>query len=164
MGLKSGLTKPTFVLLSTMEELVTLIKNIVATEEVVVLDVTGDGVSSPLKVVIDSEIPVDLSIVTRVTRLIKNAAEMEQKFPDGFRLEVGSAGIDAPLQHPFQYRKNINRDMRIKLLENQVEKELKAKITGTKETGIIVDTKSQVGLFIPFEDIVQAKLIISFKG
>ena len=121
MGLKSGLTKPTFVLLSTMEELVTLIKNIVATEEVVVLDVTGDGVSSPLKVVIDSEIPVDLSIVTRVTRLIKNAAEMEQQFPDGFRLEVGSAGIDAPLQHPFQYRKNINRDMRIKLLENQVE-------------------------------------------
>lgn len=158
------MTIPTFVLLNGMEQLFQTIKDLLAAEQAVVLEVRGDGINSPIKVVIDSEIPVSLEMVTHITRLIRDAEEMERLFLDGFQLEVTSPGIDAPLEHPFQYRKNINRTIKLKLNEDQDREELKAKLTRVEEAGIYISRKSDRNEYIPFEQIIQANLIISFKG
>ncbi len=154
---------PTFLLLNGMEQLFQTIKDLLAAEKAVVLEVRGDGINSPIKVVIDSEIPVSLEMVTHISRLIRDAEEMERLFPDGFRLEVTSPGIDAPLEHPFQYRKNINRTIKLKLNEDQDREELKAKLTSVEEAGIFISRKNDRNKYIPFEQIIQAYLIISFK-
>ncbi|MCK5330898.1 MAG: hypothetical protein KAK01_05800 [Candidatus Marinimicrobia bacterium] len=158
------MTIPTFLLLNGMEQLFQTIKDLLAAEEAVVLEVRGDGINSPIKVVIDSEIPVSMEMVTHITRLIRDAEEMERLFPDGFQLEVTSPGIDAPLEHPFQYRKNVNRTIKLKLNEDQDLEELKAKLTRVEEAGIFISRKSNSDEYIPFEQIIQANLIISFKG
>lgn len=158
------MTIPTFLLLNGMEQLFQTIKDLLAAEEAVVLEVRGDGINSPIKVVIDSEIPVSMEMVTHITRLIRDAEEVERLFPDGFQLEVTSPGIDAPLEHPFQYRKNVNRTIKLKLNEDQDLEELKAKLTRVEEAGIFISRKSNSDEYIPFEQIIQANLIISFKG
>ncbi|MBC8400580.1 MAG: hypothetical protein H8E14_03730 [Candidatus Marinimicrobia bacterium] len=158
------MTIPTFLLLNGMEQLFQTIKDLLAAEKAVVLEVRGDGINSPIKVVIDSEIPVSMEMVTHITRLIRDAEEMERLFPDGFQLEVTSPGIDAPLEYPFQYRKNINRTIKLKLNEDQDLEELKAKLTRVEEAGIFISRKSNSDEYIPFEQIIQANLIISFKG
>ncbi len=157
------MTTPTFLLLNEMEQITQIIRNLVAAEKVVVLEVRGDGINSPLRIIIDSEIPVSLDMVTRITRLIKDADEIEELFPDGLRLEVTSPGIDSPLEHSFQYRKNINRTLRLKLREDQ-SSELLGKLTKVEETGIFISGKKNPNQFIPFKQIIQANLIVSFKG
>ena len=67
------MTTPTFVLLNGMEQLLQIIKELLVAEEAVVLEVRGDGLNSPIKVVIDSEIPVSLEMVTHISRLIRDA-------------------------------------------------------------------------------------------
>ncbi|MFH1851480.1 MAG: hypothetical protein ABIA75_03970 [Candidatus Neomarinimicrobiota bacterium] len=147
-----------------MPELLEIVKNVIAAEEVVVLEVRGDGIESPLKVVIDSELPVSLDLVTRITRILRGASEMIAQFPDGYRLQVTSPGIEAPLRFPFQYRKNINRKLKLTLSEQLSEKELIAKLTRVDETGIYVNTSNRQDLFVPFDQIINANIIISFKG
>ncbi len=145
-------------------ELEKLVKELVATEEVVVLEVRGDGINSPLKVIVDAEIPISIDLVTRITKLIRDSAEMETVFPDGFQLEVSSPGIEAPLQFPFQYRKNIERKLKVAFFEQQVEKEITGKLTRVDDDGIFLNSRTKQNLFIAFERILRAKTIISFKG
>ena len=38
-----------------------------------------------------------------------NSEIISLQYPNGVQIEVTSPGIDAPLEHPFQYKKNINR-------------------------------------------------------
>ncbi len=156
------MTTPTFLLLIDMEQLIDIVKKLVAAEEVVVLEVRGDGTNSPLKVVIDSELPVSLELVTRVTKTIQNAEEMEQLFPNGFRLEVTSPGVDAPLQLPFQYRKNVNRKLSVRYADAEMEMEIAGKLTSVSEGGININLPKQGDTFIPFEKIIQAKTLVSF--
>lgn len=156
------MTTPTFLLLDDMEEIQELVKDIVAAEEVVVLDVRGDGNKSPLKVVIDSEIPVSVDLLARINRLIRDAEEIERRFPQGLRLEVTSPGIDVPLTLPFQFRKNINRKLNVRFSDQDQEKEITGKLISVNEQGIDMDLPRQEYLFIPFEKIIQAKTLISF--
>ena len=38
---------------------------------------------------------------------------LNKYLPEDFQLEVSSPGIDSPLPHPFQYKKNIGRQLKI---------------------------------------------------
>lgn len=87
----------------------------------------GERGSSVIEIIVDSEAGVKLDQLTELSRwtgtLLDEAGE---EIPGRYRLEVSSAGLDRPLEYPWQYRKNVGR-----LLKATIEAE-----SGTRTTDL----------------------------
>ena len=82
------------------------------------LDLVENKAQSRIKVVIDSIESIDLKTTTSIARDIRNSEIISSQYPGGVQIEVTSPGIDSPLVHPFQFKKNVNRSINIKTFEN----------------------------------------------
>ena len=78
-------------------------------QDVFLLDVKEDFHQGVVKCVIDAEKSVDLDLTTSISRTINDSGILDELYPDGMALHVSSAGVDTPLKHDYQYRKNIGR-------------------------------------------------------
>ena len=86
------------------------LKNIVEphlAEDHILLDAVEDPRGSYLRIIIDSENSITLDETTSLTKNLKVSAEFETMYPNGYRLEVSTPGLDNSLKFPFQYKKNI---------------------------------------------------------
>lgn len=105
-----------------------------------------------------------------VSRNIEHNLDREAQ---DFELHVSSAGLDKPLRVHAQYVKNVGRGLEVKLQSGEategtltevnadsivLENEEKQLIEGTKKKETVVIRKE-----IPFVDIVEARVVISFK-
>ena len=102
------------------------LKNIVEphlAEGHILLDAVEDPRGSYLRIIIDSENNITLEETTSLTKNLKGSAEFETMYPNGYRLEVSTPGLDNSLKFPFQYKKNINRRLRVAFNDNEMEKE-----------------------------------------
>ncbi|WP_250419134.1 MULTISPECIES: ribosome maturation factor RimP [Pontibacter] len=83
-------------------------------------------------------------------------------------LEVSSPGVDFPLTQPKQFKRNVGRNLKLKL-QDGIEKT--GKLEEVTETGInLTEEVKQKGkkatyvpVQIPFGEIVKANVVISFK-
>ena len=71
------------------------------------LDLVEYKAQSRIKIIIDGLKSIDLRTTTSIARDIRNSEIISLQYPNGVQIEVSSPGIDAPLEHPFQYKKNI---------------------------------------------------------
>jgi ribosome maturation factor RimP len=70
----------------------------------------GERGTTVVEVVVDSEDGVKLDDLTELSRWTSELFdEAEDEIPGRYRLEVSSAGLDRPLEHLWQYRKNLGR-------------------------------------------------------
>ena len=124
------------------------------------LDLVENKAQSRIKVVIDSIESIDLKTTTSIARDIRNSEIISSQYPGGVQIEVTSPGIDSPLVHPFQFKKNVNRSINIKTFEN-IEPFI-LKLTDVYENSFegILDTgiKSRY----KFEEIESATIQIKF--
>jgi ribosome maturation factor RimP len=124
------------------------------------LDLVEYKAQSKIKIIIDSMQSIDLQTTTSIARDIRNSEIISFEYPGGVQIEVTSPGIDAPLVHPFQYEKNINRSLNIKTFENiepfllKLTDVYKDSFEGTLVTGV----KSRY----KFDEIESAKIQIKF--
>ena len=81
------------------------------------LDLVENKAQSRIKIVIDCIQTIDLQTTTSIARDIRNSEVISSEYPDGAQIEVTSPGIETPLVHPFQFKKNINRSLNIKKFE-----------------------------------------------
>ena len=124
------------------------------------LDLVENKAQSRIKVVIDSMESIDLKTTTSIARNIRNSEIISSQYPGGVQIEVTSPGIDSPLVHPFQFKKNVNRSINIKTFED-IEPFL-LKLTNVDKDGFegILDTgvKSRY----KFDEIESATIQIKF--
>ncbi len=113
---------------------------------------------------------VSVNDCVSVSRNIEHNLDREKQ---DFELHVSSAGLDKPIRHVNQYSKNIGRSF--KVIMNDGEK-YEGELMKLTETGIVVKQislqksvekrrKIQVEeiLELPFSDIKESKIVISFK-
>ena len=115
-------------------------------------------------VFIDGDHGVTIDDCVALSRFIESKFDRET---EDFELNVSSAGADQPIRLPRQYLKNIGRSLQVKLSE---EETVTGKLEAVNESGIVLtttaDKKKKIPaetLNIPFETIVESKVIISFK-
>ena len=121
-----------------------------------------------IKIVIDGDSGVLVEDCMFVSRAIEHNIDREEH---DFSLEVMSAGAASPLVNKRQYKKNLNRDLKVKTASEKFEGTL-AKATETDITlewkvrepkpvgkGKVTVTKQAN---IAYEDIVEAKVMIKF--
>ena len=128
----------------------------------VLLDTKEDSRGNYLRIVIDSEDSITLNDTTRLTKFLRDSNEIDAIYPSGYRLEVSTPGLNNSLKFPFQYQKNINRNLAVSYMENEVGVKVKGKLV--KISGNKIELKcSDKSIIIYYEQIIDAKVIISFK-
>jgi ribosome maturation factor RimP len=118
---------------------------------------------------VDGDNGITLQECIRISRAVEHNLDREL---EDFSLEVTSPDIANPLQVKRQYKKNINRTLLLQLLNN---KSIEGVLKNVSDNGIDLEWKTRepkpVGKgkitvvkneFIPFENIVEAKVKIIF--
>jgi len=118
--------------------------------------ITSAGRRSMLTIIVDGDTHLSLDQVTSATKAIGEIVESIQSLGETpFTLEVTSPGLDRPLRKPRHWRKNIDRLVKIVLLDG---KEIKGRIKAANEVSATVDESE-----IKFSDIKRANLEVEFK-
>ncbi|MGX5688884.1 ribosome assembly cofactor RimP [Arcticibacter tournemirensis] len=121
-----------------------------------------------LIVLLDGDKGVGISDCVAVSRHVGFHLEEENVIEHAYNLEVSSPGLDAPLKLRRQYEKNIDRTVEVKQAEG---KKREGKLLAVAEDGITIEEKIKekgkkaelVESFIPFSEITETKVLISFK-
>ena len=120
------------------------------------ITITSAGRRSMLTIIVDGDTHLSLDQVTSATKAISEIVESLQSLGDTpFTLEVTSPGLDRPLTKPRHWRKNIDRLVKVVLLDG---KEIKGRIKAASEDSATVDQSE-----ITFADIKRASLEVEFK-
>ena len=128
----------------------------------VLLDAKEDLRGNYLRIIVDSEKDITLNDTALLTKALRDSTEIDSMYPNGYRLEVSTPGLDNSLKLPFQYKKNINRSLTISYLENKIEKKIKGKLVNVYERNIELISSSK-SIILDYEQIVDAKVNVSFK-
>jgi ribosome maturation factor RimP len=120
------------------------------------LNITSAGRRSLLTVIVDADRHLCLDEITVATKAI---SEIVENIPalgaTAFTLEVTSPGIDRPLTKPRHWRKNIDRLVKITLLDGS---QITGRIKQAGESAATIDES-----VINYLDIKRANLEIEFK-
>ena len=109
-----------------------------------------------LTIIVDGDTHLSLDQVTSATKAIGEIVEGLQSLGDTpFTLEVTSPGLDRPLTKPRHWRKNIDRLVKVVLLDGSV---VNGRIKSATETDVLIDDVS-----IEFSAIKRATLEVEFK-
>jgi ribosome maturation factor RimP len=127
-------------------------------KDLVLIDLEQD--KSNIRIIVDGIKSVDLDTTAYIAKKIRNSESLNKYLPEDFRLEVSSPGIDSPLTHPFQYKKNIGRQMKIK--ESSTSNEIEAKLTQVLKDGIVATNNKGKTIKFKFDEIESATIITVF--
>jgi ribosome maturation factor RimP len=120
------------------------------------ITITSAGRRSMLTVIVDGDTHLSLDQVTVATKAISEIVENIQSLGQApFTLEVTSPGLDRPLTKPRHWRKNIDRLVKIVLLDGT---EIKGRVKDATEISATIDEQ-----VVKFSDIKRATLEIEFK-
>ena len=124
--------------------------------------------NNKIKVIVDGDQGISLQECVRISRHVEHNLDREQ---EDFALEVTSPDITEPLTVERQYKKNINRTLKIKTEEGELE----ATLVKVDEKGVSLQWETRepkpVGkgkvtvenyATIAFENIKEAKVKITF--
>ena len=129
-------------------------------ENLFFIDFVENKAQSKIKIIIDGMDSIDLQTTTSIARYIRNSEIVSSEYPDGVQIEVTSPGIDAPLVHPFQFKKNINRSLNVKTFD-KIEPFL-IKLTNVFKDSFEGTLVSGVKSRYKFEEIESATIQIKF--
>ncbi len=148
-------------LLSKMNKLTPIVKENLS-PGMILMGIQEDYRGNYLRIIIDAEVPVTLEETTDLSLRLRNSKTFESFFPNGFRLEVTTPGLDKPLLYPFQYRKNRNRLLKVEFYEDDKLTTITGKILQADEEKIQLEYNSNV-IDVSYDKIKSAKVKISFK-
>ena len=143
------------------DEIINIIKTFLENGQVL-MDVTNDVRGNFVRIIVDSESVLTLDDTAKLTRAIKNASATSSEFPDGVRIEVSTPGLDWSLSEPFQYKKNLNRNLEVIYDDNKSSTKVTGKIkrVGDKSFELESDNKT---LSLSYDQVKSALVKVSFK-
>jgi len=147
----------------TVNEITRLVNEHLAGTDMFLVEVFIKSINR-IFIFIDGDHGVKISDCVKLSRFVESQYDRETT---DFELNVSSAGADQPIRLPRQYLKNIGRSLQVKLSE---ENTITGKLEAIDEKGITLvtpgDKKKKTApetLNLTFEEIIESKIIISFK-
>ncbi|WP_258102754.1 ribosome maturation factor RimP [Marinoscillum sp. MHG1-6] len=130
---------------------------------IVAVNLKGNEGNQRLVIALDGDNGVSIDACVSVSRRLAVMLEERDLISGKYHLEVTSVGIDQPLASERQYRKNIGRSLKVKLVDG---KKIEGALTEVTEGGIsltIKEKKKEISEDISFDQIDSAKVLVSFK-
>ena len=141
------------------------IKNIVERyliEGQILIDITENFESGFVRIVVDSENSITLDDTALLTRRLLKSDEFIDRYPDGCRIETTTPGLDFPLKNPYQFKKNINKQISICYNNNEKLDSMNCRILSADDN-IITVKHNNSDISISYDRIENARLVLSFK-
>lgn len=121
-----------------------------------------------LSILVDGDNGIGIADCAAISRHVGFQLEEENVIEQAYNLEVSSPGIDMPLASIRQYQKNVGRSVAVRMTENNKRE---GSLLAVTEAGITIEEKIKekgkkaqlVENFIPFDQIAETKVLISFK-
>jgi ribosome maturation factor RimP len=145
-----------------------LVDEALALNETLFLIDLSISTNNKIQITVDGDDGVSLSECIRISRSVENSLDREE---EDFSLEVTTPDISHPLKDKRQYVKNINRILKVKTAEEEIE----GTLTEADATKIVLNWKvrepKQVGkgkvtvtktATLDYKDIKEAKVKIVF--
>lgn len=124
--------------------------------------VKGDLKNPIFQIFADSNNGITLEQCTLLSRRIRDELDMDESISGNYRLDVSSPGLTRPLVHDFQFKKNLNRDLVVKVnIEDGKKKKYHGKLLGFDSDKIEIQT-SEGKLEIDRNSIDQAKIKLAW--
>lgn len=101
------------------------------------LEVKGDKNKPLYQVFADSEKGITLGECGKLSRLIQDEIDIDEDFPQIYRLDVSSPGLDKPLIEDFQFHRAIGKDITFVIREEKPKKQIVGKLKSF-DKGILV--------------------------
>jgi ribosome maturation factor RimP len=157
----------------TKEKIIELLQPYLEEDRIFIVEVlaTEGKNRQNITILLDTDEGIKIEECASVSRRLAFFIETNELIKDAYNLEVSSPGIDQPLILKRQYVKNIGRDLKLNLIEGG---EKVGQLEDVTDEGIVLkeEVKKSKGkkvvepiesLSIPFGNIKQAKVQISFK-
>lgn len=143
----------------------TLISEVVENHNFLLIEtiIRGYGNNSVIEVFVDGEAYVSADDCSKLSRAINEKLENLILSGENYRLDVSSPGTDRPLIFLKQFTKHINRKFELSFNQDNELKKTTAKLVEIKNDDLTFQLSNGQELVINFNNIVKAKVIISFS-
>lgn len=121
------------------------------------LDVQGGKRNPVINVYADTDDGITLGQCTDLTRRIRDELDLDDILRENYRLNVSSPGLDRPLQEDWEFKKSINKELRVVYSEDEKSLEVTGKLTAFDANKLVIENKGTV-TEIPRAQIVRAKI------
>lgn len=74
-----------------------------------------------ITVYLDGDYGVSIEDCGQISHQLKEWLDEKPEIPEDYTLNVSSAGLSEPLKWPRQYKKNVNRDLKIRVSEAEIK-------------------------------------------
>ena len=128
----------------------------------VLLDVTHDARGNFIRIVVDSDGIITLNDTAKLTRSLKEKIEASSEFSKGVRIEVSTPGLDWSLSEPFQYKKNLNRNLDVVYHDNNNSTKFTGKIINVGDKSFELEGDNKI-LSLSYDQVKTAFVRVSFK-
>jgi len=126
----------------------------------VVMDIVENIPQSKVTIIIDGPQPIDLQTTVSIAKTVRNSGLLDEMYKDGFQLEVTSPGLDAPLTHPIQFKKNMGKVIKVRRI-GELESSI-VKIHDVKDKSFVGLSMDGVKSHLQFDNIESAFVEIKF--
>ena len=147
--------------MSEMNKITQIVENYLSSD-LILMDISENTRGKYIRVVIDAERPVTLDDTTNLSKKLRNDDELDIRFPDGFRLEVTTPGLNKALESPFQFRKNIDRKLKINFSNGDGAQSITGTLIDVNDKCVYIRDSGQE-FSLRYDQINSAKVLISFN-
>ena len=126
----------------------------------VIMDIVENIPQSKVTIIIDGPQPIDLQTTVSIAKTVRNSGLLDEMYKDGFQLEVTSPGLDAPLTHPIQFKKNMGKVIKVRRI-GELESSI-VKIHDVKDKSFVGLSMNGVKNYLQFDNIESAFVEIKY--
>ena len=126
----------------------------------VIMDIVENIPQSKVTIIIDGPQPIDLQTTVSIAKTVRNSGFFDGMYKDGFQLEVTSPGLDAPLTHPIQFKKNMGKVVKVRCI-GELESSL-VKIHDVEDKSFVGVSMNGVKNYLQFDNIESAFVEIKY--
>jgi len=147
------------------EQIAEVAESVLSTTDFFLVDVEIKGGDTPeVWISIDAEDRgVNMDECAEVSNEISFLMDAHDIFSGKYRMNVSSPGLSRPLVDRRQYPKNQGRKAKVKFKENGEYRKVEGVLQEIREDEIIIELEDESTLAVRFDDLVETKIIPSFK-
>jgi len=147
------------------EQIAEVAESVLSTTDFFLVDVEIKGGDTPeVWISIDAEDRgVNMDECAEVSNEISFLMDAHDIFSGKYRMNVSSPGLSRPLVDRRQCPKNQGRKAKVKFKENGEYRKVEGVLQEIREDEIIIELEDESTLAVRFDDLVETKIIPSFK-
>lgn len=148
---------------STLDERIQRIVEEVLTDPALFLvEVSVRGVkgSRVIEIFVDSDHNIDIDMLASLNREIGFLLETADFIEGKYRLNVSSPGLDRPLVLPRQFRKNLGRQLKVKMRLPDGNKTVKGTLATINDDSVELKLANGDVQEVAFDSIEEAKIVL----